>query len=73
MADSEKMSLQERDKYLRKMQKRYRKSNRAGKGKLLDEMEAVTDLHRKSLIRLMSCAIQRKPRSGKRRPTMLGG
>ena len=49
MADSDKMTLQERNKYLRKMQKRYRKADQRTKGKLLDEMETVTELHRKSL------------------------
>jgi hypothetical protein len=39
MADSDKMTLQERDKYLRKMQKRYRKADRRTKGKPLDEMD----------------------------------
>jgi|Deesub1362A_J573_1020465.scaffolds.fasta_scaffold10111_2 hypothetical protein len=41
MADSEKMSLQERNKYLRMMQERYREHGWAGEGKLLDETEAV--------------------------------
>ena len=69
MADDEKMTLQERDKYLRKMQKRYRKADKRRKGKLLDEMQTVTELHRKSLIRLMSSTISRKPRKGQRGPT----
>ncbi len=69
MAENEKMSIHERDKYLRRMQKRYRKADRRGKGKLLDEMEAVTELHRKSLVRLMNSSIKRKPRSCKRGPT----
>jgi len=61
--------LQERDKYLRKLQKRYRKASRHAKGKLLDEMETVTELHRKSLTRLMGSTIRRKPRQGRRGPT----
>jgi len=69
MADSDKMTLQERNKYLRKMQKQYRKADQRTKGKLLDEMETVTELHRKSLIRLMSSTISRKPRKGQRGPT----
>jgi hypothetical protein len=52
MADNDRMTLQERDKYLRKMQKRYRKVDKLTKGTLLDEMETVTELHRKSLTRL---------------------
>jgi hypothetical protein len=69
MADSDKMTLKERDKYLRKMQKRYRKSDQRTKSKLLDEMETVAELHRKSLIRLMSSTISRTPRKGQRGPT----
>jgi len=38
----------------------YRKADKDAKGKLLDEMETVTELHRKSLIRLMGSSIQRK-------------
>jgi hypothetical protein len=44
MDDSDKMTLQQRGNYLRKMQKRYRKADQCTKGKLLDEMETVTDL-----------------------------
>ena len=69
MADNDKMTLQERDKYLRKMQKRYRKADKLTKGKLLDEMETVTELHRKSLTRLMGSTIRRKPRQGRRGST----
>ena len=69
MANDDKMTLQERDKYLRRMQKRYRKADKDTKGKLLDEMETVTELHRKSLTRLMGSNIRRKPRLGRRGPT----
>lgn len=69
MADDEIMSIHERDKYLRKMQKRYRKADRHTRSKLLDEMQTVTELHRKSLIRLMGSNIRRKPRIGRRGPT----
>ncbi len=69
MADNDRMTLQERDKYLRKMQKRYRKVDKLTKGELLDEMETVTELHRKSLTRLMGSNIHRKPRVGRRGPT----
>jgi hypothetical protein len=66
MAADETMSIHERDKYLRKMQKRYRIASRRTRGKLLDEMQAVTELHRKSLIRLMGSRIQRKHRKRQR-------
>lgn len=60
------MTIDERYKYLRRMQKRYRKANREGRRVLLDEMEAVTGLHRKSLVRLMRGKIERKKRSRER-------
>jgi hypothetical protein len=59
------MSKSERDSYLRQMRRRYRGASRAVKGALLTEMEAVTGLHRKSLIRRLSHA---DPRSTARRP-----
>lgn len=62
----EKMTIDERYKYLRTMQKRYRKTDRSQRGVLLDEMEAITDLHRKSLIRLMKGTLTRKKRREQR-------
>jgi hypothetical protein len=66
MSDTEKMNIDERRKYLRMMKKRYVKAGRKAKGRLLDEMEAVTDLDRKTLIRLMKSNLTRKPRSRER-------
>ena len=66
MTIDEKMSIDERYKYLRMMQKRYKKADRGGKSELLDEMGAVTDLHRKHLIRLMSSPVERQPRQRQR-------
>jgi hypothetical protein len=66
MSADEKMSIDERYKYLRRMQKRYRQASDQEKGHLLDEMEAVTELHRKSLIRLMNGPLERKPRTRQR-------
>jgi hypothetical protein len=51
--DEEKMTVSERRKYLGRMQKRYLEAGRGRKKELLDEMELVTGLHRKSLIRLL--------------------
>jgi hypothetical protein len=48
------------------MQPRYRKANREEKGHLLDEMEQVTDLDRKTLIRLMHGNLERIPRCRER-------
>jgi len=53
------------------MQERYKEASPKEKTYLLDEMEAVTGLHRKSLIRLMNSpfiSTERKPRSKQRGP-----
>jgi hypothetical protein len=54
MEGEEGLSVDERRRYLKRMVGRYRKADRAGRGALLSEMEAVTGLHRKSLIRLLN-------------------
>jgi hypothetical protein len=66
MSADEKMSIDERYKYLRRMQKRYQQASDPEKGRLLDEMEAVTEQHRKSLIRLMNGRIERQARRRQR-------
>ena len=66
MSDTEKMTIDERWKYLRMMKKRYVKAGRKAKGQLLDEMEAVLGLDRKTLIRLLKGSLVRKPRSRER-------
>ena len=68
-ADDE-MTNDERRKYLKKMRKRYQRANRDEKGRLLSEMEAVTGLHRKSLVRLLNQASLTRlvrPRRARRR------
>jgi hypothetical protein len=49
----EMLTIDERRKYLKRMQPRYQRSDRVGRGALLTEMEAVTGPHRKSLTRLL--------------------
>jgi hypothetical protein len=66
MSISDRMTIDERRKYLRMMQKRYFQADRKERGRLLDEMEAVTELHRKSLIRLIRCNLERRPRRRQR-------
>lgn len=53
MAADEGMSIDERRKYLTRMANRYWAADRTGRSQLLTEMEAVTELHRKSLLRLL--------------------
>ena len=53
MVTKEMMSIDERFKYLRMMKERYRLADRQTKSRLLDEMEAMTGLHRKYLVARM--------------------
>lgn len=66
MSADEKMTLEERRKYLKMMQKRYQRASRAEQSRLLDEMESVTGLHRKSLLRLLGSDLSRQPRRQQR-------
>ena len=66
MPTEDKMTIDERYKYLRRMQKRYKKAGRKERQELLDEIETVTELHRKSLIRLMQGKIERRRRRRQR-------
>ena len=69
MSTDDEMTIDEERKYLRKMKQRYRKAKRKERGQLLDEMEAVTGKHRKSLIRLMNGSLERKARCRERGST----
>lgn len=69
MSTEEKMNINERRKYLRRMQTLYAKADRKERGRLLDDMEVVTELHRKSLIRLMNGDLERKRRRRQRGKT----
>jgi hypothetical protein len=71
MPNEEKMTVNERRKYLRMQQKRYYAANRKERGRLLDEMGTVTGLHRKALIRLIRSDLKRKLR-GKQRGRVYG-
>lgn len=64
---TEEMSTDERFKYLRIMQERYRQTDRRGKSRLLDEACAMTSLHRKHVIaRMNSPNLQRHKRNRER-------
>jgi hypothetical protein len=62
MSIEERMTVDERRKYLHAMRKRYEEAGRAQRGGLLGEMERVTGLHRKALTRLMNGPLVRKKR-----------
>ena len=65
---TEDMTIDERRKYLRKMLPLYLAADRSRKSALLDEMEHVTGMHRKSLLRLMgSQQLARKPHTTPRK------
>lgn len=62
MSIEDKMTVDERRKYLHTIRKRYVEASRKERAQLLDEMQAVTALHRKALIRLMKGPLARKAR-----------
>lgn len=66
MSETETMNVNERRKYIHKMWKRYREGNKKEKGRLLDEIEEVIGLHRKSIIRTINGRLSRKKRSKER-------
>ena len=66
MSETEAMNINERRKYIHKMWGRYRQAKKTEKGKLLDEIEAVTGMHRKTIIRLLNGRLSRKKRSRER-------
>ena len=73
MPNDEKMNVDERRKYLKLVAPRYSKSGKVEKSRLLTEMEAVTGLHCKSLIRLMGMrSLERVPRKSRLRHRRYG-
>jgi len=67
MLVEDKMRVDERRKYLALMKRRYELAGRRERGQLLDEMEKVTDMHRKALVRLLNASdLSRKPRRKQR-------
>jgi hypothetical protein len=63
---TKRMTIQIRFEYLKLMQERYRRRGKAARGELLDEMEQMTGLHRKTLIRRMAGDMRRRPRRKQR-------
>jgi len=69
MPAEDKVTIDERRKYLQIQRPRYQKANRQERTCLLDEMEGITGLDHKTIIRLMGrkrSDLVRKPR---RRPS----
>lgn len=67
MPADESMTIDERRKYLKRMSRRYATGSREERGALLTEMETVTGMHRKSLIRLLAGpTLARQPRAKQR-------
>lgn len=68
MLDVPSMTITERRTYLGRMYPRYLQADRLERGRLLDEMEMVTGLHRKSVLRLLNApSLTRQPRSSQRK------
>lgn len=63
MPSDEKMNINERRKYLKLVAPRYNQAGRAERSQLLTEMGEITELHRKSLLRLMhKQSLERAPK-----------
>ena len=70
MLDGPSMTITERRKYLARMLPRYLAADRPQQSLLLTEMQTVTGLHRKSLLRLLNASsLARQPRSRQRART----
>jgi len=69
MSEQDNMTIDERRKYLHKMWGRYQGSTKEEKRHMLDDMEHVTGMHRKSIIRILNGRLSRKKRARERGPT----
>ncbi len=69
MSEKDEMTIDERRKYLHKMWGLYRDASKKEKGQMLDDMEHVTGLNRKSIIRILNGRLSRKKRTNERGPT----
>ncbi len=70
MPIAEEMTIDERRKYLKLMAPRYQQATRIERGQVLTEMEQVTKLQRKHLIRLLNAeSLERKKRHTPRKRT----
>jgi hypothetical protein len=70
MPTEDQMTVNERRKYLKLMKPRYQQAKRAERSRLLTDMEQVTGLHRKSLLRLLHApSLKRTKRTTPRQRT----
>ncbi len=70
MPTEEQMTVNERRKYLKLMKPLYQQAKRGERSRLLSEMQEVTRLHRKSLLRLLHAkSLNRKKRTTPRQRT----
>lgn len=69
MSEKDEMTVNERRKYLYKMWGRYRNASKQEKGAMLNDMELVTGLNRKYIIRILNGPLSRKKRINQRGPT----
>jgi hypothetical protein len=70
MPTRDEMTVDERRKYVKLMSERYRKAKRKERSQLLSEMEQVSKVHRKHLIRLLNGqSLERRKRSTARSRT----
>src|SRR5438270_1549769 len=70
MPIEDEMTVNERRKYLKRMKPLYVQAKKAERSRLLTEMEQVTDMHRKSLSRLLHAAsLERQKRQKPRKPS----
>jgi hypothetical protein len=68
MSEQDEMTIDERRKYLHKMWGQYRDASKQEKGLMLNDMEHVTGLNRKSIIRILNGRLSRKKRARERGP-----
>ena len=70
MAADDRMTVDERRRYLKRMHGRYWARDRKGRSALLDEIVAYTGLHWKYVIKLLRAeSLDRMPRRTRRKPT----
>ena len=69
MSIDDKTTIDERRCYQRKVQSRYLRATHRERGRFLDELQAITELDRKTLIRLIKTSLERKPRRKQRDKT----